>query len=468
MTVHAREALSGFEQRWLAEAVRLHEEAQGGGGDDADLPAGDRGGDAEQRILARARIIGARAGIGAEVAGWRGRARGLLGLAAMLAVAGGFGTALAVLGDGDRSVNVLWALVSLLGVNLLMLALWLVSFGVDGRHRGGSLGKLWLWSMRVTAARPAVACVARALALTHARAGIVRWWLGAVAHGLWCGALVGVVAGLVVAFSLRSYGFVWETTILPADFFVRLVGFLGGLPAQFGFSVPEVEAVRASGLGPIADESVRRAWSSWLIGCIVIFGIVPRAALWTLCMAITARGRQAVRLDLGLPYYAALAARLAPASERIGVTDAAPARLERRRAAAAHPLSGRGGALVGLELRTDDTWPPAVASGVHIEESVDDRDQRRAVLARLASNPPARLLVACDARLSPDRGSLQWIAEASGLCGECRIWLFAADRVGDPARAGHWHEGLREIGFPAEAVFDDRFAALRWLERGDE
>lgn len=459
---------SAFESRWLAEALRLRESGSGPLEDaEAVRAARQSAGDAEQRILVRAQRLGEREGLAQAIAGWRPQARLLLAMLAAVALFSGFGVAVAVLGDGSRPVNVVWALGGLLGVHLLSLLFWFVSLWLGGRDAGGALGHVWLWLFTRFRSGHLPAQAGGALAALLGRSGLLRWWLGAVTHGLWLLALTGALAGLLITLSARRYGFVWETTILPTEVFVRFIQGLGRLPAQFGFAIPDIAAVRAGGADGAQDEAARLAWSSWLIGCVVVYGIVPRLLLWLGCFGAYLAGRARLRLDLSLPGYAALAARLAPASERIGVTDAAPATLPHAHVGTAHRVDGRDAVLLGLELRPDLPWPPPLPENARAAGVIDSREQRRRMLSELAAAPPARLLIAVDPRLSPDRGSLEFIAELSRPAGECRVWLIRPDAADDPERRQHWRESLHDIGLDTAAVIEDAQAALDWLGQGN-
>ena len=460
---------SAFESRWLAEAVRLREAGSGALEDAAAVRAArESAGDVERRIRVRAQLLGEREGLAQAIAGWRPHARLLLAMLAAVALFSGFGVAVAVLGDGSRPVNVVWALGGLLGVHLLSLLFWFVSLWLGGRDAGGALGHAWLWLTTRFRSSHLPAQAGAALAALLGRSGLMRWWLGAVTHGLWLLALTGALAGLLITLSARRYGFVWETTILPTEVFVRFIQGLGWLPAQLGFAIPDIAAVRgAGGADGAQDEAARLAWSSWLIGCMVVYGIVPRLLLWLGCFGAYLVGRARLRLDLSLPGYAALAARLAPASERIGVTDAAPAHLPRAQVGAAHPVDGHDAVLLGLELRPDLRWPPVLPANVRTAGVIDSREQRHRMLAQLSAAPPARLLIAVDPRLSPDRGSLEFIAELSRPAGACRVWLIRPEAGDDPARRQHWRDSLRDIGLDDSAVIEDADGALRWLGQGD-
>ena len=154
---------------------------------------------------------------------------------------------------------------------------------------------------------------------------------------------------------------------------------------------------------------------------------------------------------------------------------------------------------------------------------LDSREQRRAAREFFAAHPPRRLLVAVDARQTPDRGSLGLIAELADHAQSIRVWLAgldvreaadsgtagsadrgpaaadgAAERGAGAAQAGRlrqWREGLagiglvgaapddanvgytvdgatgqagRGVGAEGEVVLMDAAAARAWLQHGDE
>src|SRR5690606_5781362 len=199
----------------------------------------------------------------------------------------------------------------------------------------------------------------------------------------------------------------------------------GWWPGVLGFAVPDAATVAASGSGALTDEAARRAWAWWLVACMSLYGLAPRLLLWLACAWRLRAGRRVLRLDLTRPAYAALAAQLAPASERMGVTDAAPGAIAAARVDEEHGFDGPP-TLVGIELRGDRAWPPALAAGLRDLGGADSREQRLRVRAALVADPARRLLVACDGRLSPDRGSLGLLADLSHHAGRCAVWLLAA------------------------------------------
>lgn len=449
-------SLTPLEQRWLAETIRLQETRHGPLEDaDAVRHAQRQPPQLEARLLARAVHLARRDGLPPLLLRWRSHARWAFAAMTLLALCGGIGSAASVLGDGSRPVNIVWAIGGLLGLHVLTLLLWLAGALLSGTGFGG-LGQAWLWLTQRFLRDPKAAWLPQALAGLLGRARLTRWWLGSISHGVWTIALLAALLTLLAMLATRRYGFVWETTILPADSFVALVQGLGHLPGALGFAVPDADTIRASGGDPLPVAAAGHAWSAWLVGCVLVYGLLPRLLLWLGCLALWRHGRARLRLDTALPGFAELAPRLLPASERLGVNDPAPDAMPRfttRRPPV--PADARRLA-VALELGPGIDWPPPL-SNAHDGGNVASREERHALADALAAHPVARLLVACDGRLSPDRGSVAYIAELAGYSGQTAIWL-AAPR--DEDRRAQWHQSL--AAFPHR--FEDLGQALAWLE----
>ena len=459
--------LSALEHRWLPQFVRRHESRHGRLEDAVELAQARREPpDLETRICRRAELLGTREGWRDAILRLHGRARLIPALSCVLALVLGAGTAAAVLGDGSRPVNVVWALGGLLGVHLFSLLLWLLGTLVAGRGRtrgGSALGTVWLRLVSVFDRSPAAAELPLALGGLLARGRLASWGLGAVSHLLWFLALVGAAAGLLGMLAVRRYGFVWETTILPGDAFVALTTLLGVLPGQLGFPVPDAAQVIASGDAVMADEAARRAWSGWLLGCVLVYGVLPRLLLVLLCAQGWRHGLSRLRLDLALPDYTRLKPRLLPDSERIGISDPAPAQMPRP-GRHGHAAAEAGTAvMVALELAADLPWPPLGCEGWAADGGrLDSRDQRRAAIARFGATPPARLLIAIDPRLTPDRGSLGLVAELADHAGETRVWALPVPD-GANARLGLWQDGLSGLELDEGALMADQDQVRTWL-----
>lgn len=454
--------LTPLQNLWLTETIRLREEHAGTLDDlEANRLARTAGGDLPSRIQRRALWLADRDGLRAALTHWLQGARLALVLLMILAVLSGAGLAFAAL--GQTPVNVFWALGSLLGLNLILLLSWALGLIFAGEH-GATLGRLWIWLSEKLARDAKAAQLAPALLLMLQRKKLNRWALGTLVNGLWLLAMLSALVLLLTLMATRRYGFVWETTILSADTFINVTQTLGALPALLGFNVPTEAMIRASGDGALDIESARQAWATWLVGVLVVYGVLPRLLLALFCFWRWNSGKAALRLDLNLPGYAQLRERLMPTSERLGINDAAPAQLHRVESGVSEHSSD-GALLVAIELDDQRPWPPALPKTVSNAGILDSRESRNKLLEQLSRFPPARLLIACDPRRSPDRGSLALIAELARNAAATRVWLLQAPpgEALDAARLGDWHSALQQLDLP----FAD-CAPMNWLENGHD
>ncbi|MBX9753610.1 MAG: DUF2868 domain-containing protein [Pseudomonadaceae bacterium] len=462
---HSTTAAPGnLEQLWLSEAIRLRE-ACGERLEDreANRLARAAGGDLSRRIQTRALWLASRDGQLAALEHYQQGARLALAILLLLALCSGAALAFGALGDGQRPVNLLWALASLLGLNLLMLAGWLLSWLLPG-HTSGTLGQLWQWLSTKLARDAQTAQLLPALMLLLQRQRLSRWGFGLLSHGLWLLTLSSALVMLMLLLASRRYGFVWETTLLPNESFVSLTQALGAVPALLGFSLPDSQMIRASGSAALLDDSSRQAWASWLLGVLLVFGLLPRLLLTLLCLGCWQHGKRRLSLDLSLPDYQMLRTQLQPSSERLGISDSAP-QLTPSTAANANQQASSGALLVAIELDPQRPWPPALPKTVADAGVLDSREQRQHLLEQLSRFPPARLAIACDPRRSPDRGTLALLGELARSAAATRIWLLPAapGEALDSERLSDWHQALAQLQLPHADS-----APFNWLETGHD
>jgi hypothetical protein len=453
-----------LQRLWLTEAIRLREEHAGLLEDnEANRRARADGGTLAQRIQARALFLAQRDGQLQALWHWRQGAQLALAALLLLALLSGIGLAGAALGDGQRAVNVFWALGSLLGLNLLLLLGWVLGLLLS-RDNAGALGRLWLWLSDKLARDASAVQLAPALLVLLQRQRLSRWGLGVLVHGVWLLASLATLATLLLLLSTRRYGFIWESTILGGETFIGLTQAIGTLPALLGFSLPDAELIRASGDSALLSESARHSWAGWLVGVLLVYGLLPRLLLASLCLWRWRRGCAALRLDTELPGYALLRERLQPSSERLGICDAAPAQPHQLQTGAG-PLQSQGALLVAIELDSHRAWPPALPESIANAGVVDSREQRQRLLEQLSRFPPARLAIACDPQRSPDRGSLALLAELARGAGATRIWLLPPPpgEALDSARLDDWQQALDQL----HLAHSDS-APLTWLETGHD
>ena len=456
---------------WMATAVQIIE--QTGPLDDAAAfsEAARRHSAPQLRLRERAWLLGQRLGLAAQMLRWRDAAW-LLGAALALAVVLlANGVVFAMLTDG-RTINAGSALVAALGMHLVTLVLWLLGTLLPGAG-AGLLGRLSLGPLLLQGLarlplgqRAHASALARAAGSLLQRTRLAPWAFGLVSHLVWSAAFVLVLVGLLLAFAFKEYRLTWETTILSTQTFADFVRATGWLPGLLGFPVPEL-AVGATPQGPLALPASAAAW--WLVGCVAVYGLLPRLLLAALCAVVWQRRKNRLQLDTSDPYFAQLLARFAAlqASRVVDVerpSPSGPAQL----ATLAPGASGSALAVVGFELPQAQDWPPAaLAQAAQYTKQISGTlDERRSVLDALAQLHPRALLLVCNAAATPDRGTERFVREACSHAGQCALWLAdpPAGR-GQPPNRERWRHWLDAAGLQAIATFAQPTDALAWAEK---
>ncbi|MFT4101659.1 MAG: DUF2868 domain-containing protein [Burkholderiaceae bacterium] len=439
---------------WLTESVRRIEAR--GPLEDSDVlrDVARDGGSRERQVVARAERLAGRLGLAERID--RVRWSASWGLLAVVAVVVIVGLALAggVIDARDRRINVMAALVGLLGSHVVTLALWLLSVAWPrlAAFGGSAFGRMW-WALT---SRASLGRGAEATALTSAlmgmlqRARITPWLFGLVSHLVWALAFGVALASLLFALSFRHYTLGWETTLLDPAVFARWIQALAIVPGWFGFAVPDEAA------------PTNQQLAGWLIGCLFVYGLVPRTLLAILCAIVVRRRRKRLVPEWPAPYYRQLFARLDALAPAV-VVDADTHGDDPRPGRAA-PAGATGDEILvaGFELPDELPWPPPGmpdgASPMRIDGSAA---QRATLLDRLAGSRPRVLVLACRAESSPDRGTERLLREAVPRVGQCRLWLLGEDPV-DGSGVVRWRSWLRGIGFEdlrcstdAGEVFDE-------------
>jgi hypothetical protein len=438
-----------FQDATLSEAIRLAEDA--GPLDDAQAMRQAMASQASTpaRIAERARLLADRLALTRELSRARSLAPWMLLALVALIVVAGLALAGDALGGSERRINVVVAFAGLLGLHLFTLLVWLLGLVLPLGSFQASFGWLWLaLTARVAGGRRGQApLLLRAATRLLLRARLLPWALGLASHVIWTLSFGVVLAVMAFALAFRNYTLNWETTILDPDFFVRSVALLGRLPAALGFPVPTAQDV----LAPLAAASSQRAWAMWQIGCVAVYGLLPRLAFALLAAAVCRSRRAALQPDLSAPYYRKLAARF-EALEPRRIVDADPG--SPARAAASSLASGTGDErlAIGFELPDELPWPPPGLAAEKLRALRIDGSaaSRRSLLDTLAQARPQRVWIGCRAASSPDRGTERFLREVMAASGDCRLWLVGAEAEAE-AKALHSPERQRWQAWLADA-----------------
>jgi hypothetical protein len=388
-----------------------------------DATAREQGGDLARRIRTRAlnqpdaeadlREIGRVLAIG----------RGLAALLLLLTAIGGIVAAGAALGEG-QSLSIPMILLTLVGVNLFMLLVW-ISLQVAGVRAPAWLVTVW----------GAVARRAGGFAATHGTKGAgfeairvlahgpgARWRLGAVLHGAWFTYTFAGLTTLALLLVVRRYDLSWQTTLLSAEGLRELATVLSIAPRLLG--APGPESLPLSGALSAEDH---RGWAQWILLAVLAYGLVPRLFALAVCAALSVRTQPHWERELARPGYARLRVRLMPDRREAVVVDrdttAPPADT-----AASTPVVEPPPAqtLHGVALE----WPAAMREATIARwrwfGSADDADGRAATLSQLRSATVTGLVIVVRATATPDRGLQRFVAELVAAA-RAPAWLALGD-----------------------------------------
>ena len=487
-----RERLGGrirFRDRLLAEATAAWE--QHDPAPVADREANDLArqfeGEFEHRLVRRAAALPFASELNDALRHVRS-AMGLMIIAALIAaLLGGVATARAALGvPRDEPVNIFHVLAAMLLPQLALLALWLIVILMP-RSSGpllsiASLGGLvvrggqWL-AQRLHPGR-AYASAVSGVSRAFLRGGLGGWTFSSISHALWLAFNIGCLGMLVFLLSTRQYTFAWETTILSAETYRPLTHAIAALPKTCGFITPSDEQIASSrweGVPLQQSEGTSQAWSSLLVGSIVVYGLAPRLLLLGLSLGQRRNAKSRYRLEVDRPEFARLRGMLEPPAAMLGVVDAdsdVPAPIVRPRAPGhgGGPIRREAGglpAILGFELpRSSDgaAWPPAL-HGVrwHDLGMVDTREERQHAIAELlrAAQEPAALVIVCSLTTTPDRGVGSFLADLAGTVAQPpALVLTGGQRLRERQPAG-WSESQSS----RDSSFDARLADWRSAAR---
>lgn len=387
---------------------------------------------------------------------WRELRRLALGLglaaALLLWLAGGgiLGRAL----GGGHSINVLLAWWAVLGVNLLALLAWTVLALLGGAGLGGGLGGLSGWALallRPRLAREKRLLLAEAGALAR-RGRLLPWLTGLFSHAVWALVMGLVLAGLWWAFAFSAYRLGWESTILAGADFAQWVHGLGRLPALLGFPNPAPDSLNRW----VGSPEGHRLLALWLLGCTVVYGLLPRLLLLGLCALMLAWRQRRLTLDAAAPWYQSLARRLdrlSPARVLDAGPDDAPAVAPRGAVADRGPW-----ALLAYETEPRQPLPQALAGAALAVLISDGGAAQQGELMQALRQLPAGLplLVAVRATATPDRALQRWLQRLREQGHGCALCLLAPASDADRRR---WRDGVAAWG-QVLPVLDEAQAAL--------
>lgn len=333
----------------------------------------------------------------------------------------------------SASLNIYWLLVVLLGFNLISILLWII--GVTLNMQGLSAGvaaQLASWFSYRNKGKDTIESMAsRAWWQSCLTGNVGKWRISVLTHKFWLTYLGSGLIILILLMIARQYNFIWGTTLLSEGSLPEFTQFLAGPIEYLGLIAPDINQIAASRIGVgEQDAGTRSAWASFLIGVLLIYGLLPRLALLAISIAMQRWAEKKFKLDLYLPYYIELRQRLMSAEVETRVIDADPHKAVKlpdvtpQIASHSIPLNAQA---LGIELDGQIVWPDSVNCHVNV---IDQLSLAEALKIIKKNNNP--LLIGVAAHRLPDRGVQRIIRELIG--GTSGVpWLILLHK--QPARA---------------------------------
>ena len=375
--------------------------------------------------------------------------------------------------DG-HTINIYWLLLVLLGFNLLSMLLWLTGIGLNIEGlTSGVLARLTSWLPEHFKSRNQTTDNAnnkrsmqadRAWLDCHFSGAVGKWQLSKMSHQLWLVYLFTGLIFLVLLLMVRQYDFVWGTTLLSDNIFIKTTDALSVPLNKLGFATPSPELVQETRIGSLASASAqtftaehRYHWAQFLLGSLLCFGIVPRLLLWSWSVVMNRRAQKLFTLDYYLPYYINLRQQLMPLASHGEIVDAdtsPPLVSETQlKTPIAHVLPVET-QWVAVELGDNISWPATSINMANDLGQVINRESLTNILQRLHSNAHPVIAVAVSSTRSPDRGVQRTIA--SLMSSSAQRWLVLLKADEDEAisktRLAAWYRLADACDVPADHV----------------
>lgn len=424
-----------FKRFWQAALVSDHELHHGVLEPYAQAPEAQQQAPFSERCLQRAERLAPQLGWNQLEQQWHWQRRLLLLLALLLVVLAGSGLTNGLLAL-TSPISLLHGWLSLVGINLMMLALWLLALlraaplpGVGGLAL--SVSQRW---RRFRATR----ALTSAWLQVMQRQRLLSPALSAMSHGFWLALLCIAWLLLLLRLSAQQYSFTWETTILSAQQLQQAALWLGYLPQLMGFDPPPSQALLEQ-----SNAAAQQQAGRWLLAVLWCYGIAPRALLLLVALVTLLIRYAAMKLAADDPGYAAMQRcwqQLASSHERIVDADAGQTIQATKQAA----KQGTGQLLLSLDYEPAAVLPVWANDLDYLGVIATGADKRR-VLAQLTVQPAALLVVRIDPRLSPDRGSIEFIRALMPLTQQLLLVSSYADH-----EQSLWQQALQRI--PAQLL----------------
>ena len=331
------------------------------------------------------------------------------------------------------SLNFFYLLLSLLGVNALMLVWWCVSMASQ-RQQSGFLSHCLSWYKPKHQGMQSVWLEYRQQQALQPRQ---KWFWSSVSHGLWCMSLSGMLLGMLLMLFVRQYTFNWQSTLLDSQTLATWVGVLAYVPSLLGLDVPDWQAV--AGSEQVGQRVFSKQWANLLWSSLLLYGVLPRLLAWLWCQFQHKR-QTPEALPLDLPYYQRLK-RLFSVQIIDSDADYQADAVAVRSNASAVPSNAVVMVAAWEVLPQHITWHSQSAQALNMGV-IDTREEQAQLLQHLKQKP-THLHVWVRVHSMPDRGVLRRLNELADAA-KAGLTVHLWQNHEDAERLRLWQQALNE------------------------
>lgn len=483
--------LAHVKEQVLATAIQRLERQQG---DFSDLEFIEEvrahPGPTEEKVLYRALAIAQREKLDQRLDQWWHYGFKALRVLAMLAALAGFSLVLSALGTSGQAVNILVALMSLLLFNTFTLVYWLKqTLKTKAQPEHGQLEPgivvqllMWMtrrWTKKLSSSDHTLLMQTHIELLTRHK--LMPWALGYISHLCWLVTFSVAFISMLVLFLFKQYAFVFESTLMHQAL-TPIVQVLSVLPHWLGFPYPDADMIAQSmhtASGQTLDRSLQSQWAWWLLGIVLVYGMIPRGlafvvSSWRLRQGVAQIAIREIDQPLLFKRLEAVKAQAVPKIDIPWAEQLEPSQSEsitdtkqtKQLAQSGHWL------LVGIELSQALQWeqqakelvqaaknsPHLAELSLDAERNLVEHQELQALVRTLQQellNKKSSVVLVCDGYQTPSRGTLYDILELARAGRYAAIIILAAEQeasVLKQERVALWQDKLQEIGFDASNI----------------
>lgn len=452
-----------FKDLWITTAIQQREEHHGPIEDSAVLTTllaeSAHQNNLDAKVIRRAYLLAQRDGLLSTIQQWTQASKLALWVLTFFAIITGVGLAFSALDNQQKHVNILLALVALLGLHGLTFLLWLFSFLASWQQQS-LLGKCWLWLSRKIARTTDALLAMQAFIQTSNQQGGMRWIVSTISHGFWLIALCTATITWLALLAGKQFSFGWETTILSADSFVALTHSIGLLPALLGFPMPTTEIIVQSSNHIALAPEAQRIWSVWLTGQLVIWGVLLRLICFLVSFFKAKTALASTKINRQSPSYQAVINRLTT-YEHLQTDTIKPDYILPKVTDNTNNIKATSSSLciIGVDLPPNIRLPNLLPSNV---TRIESREERHQLLKALSQNPVQQLLMLCDSTQTPDRGIAYFIHDISQYAQQSAVYLLNHNEAN--SRLSLWQKSLSEMGILDKQIWYHPQQLMTWLQ----